>query len=194
MEKSQIKRLPREKSSSQQDDKWIVIGKVRKTVGLQGWLRVGIMTDFPERFKPGNSVYVQYVSGDVQTVVVSDWRDHFSGTALEVKFVGADDCESAAKFVNTVLVIPRSEREKLSSNTEFYPDELEGMKVISPEGEVVGSVLKLESDQPCPFILVNTDKDGEVMIPFRKVFIRAIDRKAGTVKLVEPISYHIPVE
>jgi 16S rRNA processing protein RimM len=181
-------------SAADPQDQWIVIGRVRKTVGLQGWLRVGILTDFPERFSPGSRVLLRKKSGEPEAVTVSDWREHFSGEVIELKFAGADDCDSAADFVNAELVIPKSDREKIRSNSEFYPDELEGMQVISPEGIIVGKVLKLESDVPCPYLLIVDDNSREVMVPFRKVFIRSIDRKTSTVKLVEPLSYHIPVE
>lgn len=178
-------------SPAWQDENWIVIGKIRKTVGLQGWLRVGILTDFPERFKPGKKVFIQKNSGDPEKFTIGAWREHFTGTALDLKIVGVDNCEDAQAFVNAMIVLPKADREKLRSDSEFYPDELEGMQVISPEGGVVGKVLRLESELPSPYVLIQTDDSREVMIPFRKVFISSIDRKTRTVRLVEPLSFHI---
>ncbi|MBU1106112.1 MAG: ribosome maturation factor RimM [Candidatus Riflebacteria bacterium] len=180
--------------SSAQEDSWLVVGKVRRTVGLKGWVRVGLMTDFPERFSPGNRVLVKRLSGDPEPTEIAEWRKHFSGDAVEVRFAGIDDCDAAATFVNTLLVIPKAEREQLRSNSEFYPDELTGMQVIAPDGEVSGEVVILEAEAACPYLVVKTSAGFEVMIPFRKVFISSVDRKARQVKLVEPVSFHVPVE
>ncbi len=190
----EIVRLKQEKSDEKAEDSWIAIGQVRKTVGLKGWLRVGLLTDYPERFQPGTRVFVQKKQGEPEPVVVSEWRGHFTETAIDIKFEGADDCDAAAVYVNTLLVIPRAQREKLRSNSEFYPDELVGMQVLGPDGEKSGQVVKLEAEAPCPYILVRATDATEVMIPFKKIFIRSVDRASGTVRLVEPVSFHIPVE
>lgn len=192
--KAEIVSLKPGKAENKPDDLWIAIGQVRKTVGLKGWLRIGLMTDYPDRFQPGSQLFVQKRFGEPETVVVSEWRGHFTDTAIDVKFEGADDCDAAAAFVNAMLVIPRSEREKLRSNTEFYPDELCGMQVVGPDGQPSGKVIKLEADAPCPYLLVQLPDSTEVMIPFRKIFIKSVDRAAGMVRLVEPVSFHIPVE
>ena len=176
-----------------QDDRWIAIGQIRKAVGLHGWLRVGILTDFPERFKPGNQVLVQRSDKEPESYTIAEERSHFSGAVLELKFAGIDDCESAQVFVHAMIVIPKAEREELCSDSEFYPDELEGMQVVSPQGQVVGKVLKLETDVPCPYVAIQADDDHEVLVPFRKVFIRSVDRKTRTLQLVESLSYHAVV-
>lgn len=194
---SEIIDLKAHKESGSSNDSWIAVGKVRKTVGLQGWLRIGLLTDYPDRFEPGSEIYIQKRFGEPEMAVVEDWRDHYSDTAIEIKIEGADDCDTASAYVNAMIVIPKDEREELDSDTEFYPDELEGMTVLSPEGGAVGEVVKLEADAPCPYILVKTTYDGkatEVMIPFIKKFVGAVDRAKKTVKLVEPISFHVPVE
>ncbi|HNX75182.1 MAG TPA: ribosome maturation factor RimM [Candidatus Rifleibacterium sp.] len=192
--KPEVVRLKQADSAEKAEDAWIIIGEVRKTVGLQGWLRVGLLTDYPERFKPGARVYVQNRQGEREPAVVCEWRGHFTGTAIDVKFEGADDCDAAAAYVNSSLVIPKSDREPLRSNSEFYPDELVGMQVIGPDGQPSGQVIKLEAEAPCPYILVQTAASLEVMIPFKKIFIKSVDRAAGTVRLVEPVSFHIPEE
>ncbi|MDD2998915.1 MAG: ribosome maturation factor RimM [Candidatus Riflebacteria bacterium] len=194
MSKSEVVRLKATGTSENTEDSWIAVGKVRRTVGLHGWLRIGLLTDFPERFKPGTRVFVQKRFGEPEPVVVSEWRDHFTDTAIDLKFEGADDCDTAAAFVNAMLVVPRSEREKLRGNSDFYADELEGMTVLSPDGKLAGKVLKLESEVPCPYILVLSTDSVEAMVPFRKIFIKSVDRGAKTVRLAEPLSFHIPVE
>jgi len=193
MSQPRIMRLNRQEASATEDS-WIVIGKVRRTVGLQGWIRIGMNTDYPERFSPGSQVMVKRLTGEPEPVEIEDWREHFSGDAIEIKFAGIDDCDAAATFVNTLLVIPRSEREQLSDDSEFYPDELTGMQVIGPDGEVSGVAVSLEVEVACPYLVVKTGDGSEVMIPFKKIFISSVDRKARQIRLVEPVAFHVPVE
>ena len=177
-----------------QKENWIAIGQIRKTVGLQGWLRVGLMTDFPDRFEPGEELLFKRLTGEPESVIVSEWRPHFAENAVDILVEGVDNCEAAAEYVNSLVVIPKEEREELDSDDEFYPDELEGMQVLSPGGVSCGIVIRMEADAPCPYLLVEANGIGEVMIPFRHDFISCVDKENKSLKLAEDISFHIPIE
>jgi 16S rRNA processing protein RimM len=176
------------------EEDWINIGQIRKTVGLKGWLRVCLMTDFPDRFEPGEELLLKKQFGSPESVIVSEWRPHFSENTVDILLEDVDDCDKAAKYVNRLVVIPKEEREDLDSDDEFYPDELEGIEVLSPEGKNCGTVLRMEADAPCPYLVVATKKDGEVMIPFRRDFVSGVNKNDRTLKLVEDVSFHVPVE
>lgn len=173
---------------------WIAIGQIRKTVGLKGWLRVSLMTDFPDRFEPGEELTLRKQNGSSESVIVSESRPHYTENTVDVHLEGIDDCDLAATYVNRLVVIPKDEREELDSDDEFYPDELEGFEVLSPEGEYCGKVVKMEADAPCPYLVVSTKEAGEVMIPFLQKFIGNISKENNNLKLIEPISFHIPIE
>lgn len=175
-------------------ENWIAIGQIRKTVGLQGWLRISLMTDFPDRFEPGEELLFKKQTGIPESVIVSEWRPHFAENAVDILVEGIESCEAAAEYVNSLVVIPKDEREELDSDDEFYPDELEGMKVLSPKGVCCGRVIRMEADAPCPYLLVSSEEAGEVMIPFRHDFISSVDKANNSLKLTEDISFHIPVE
>lgn len=182
------------KSQASKENNWIVIGQIRRKVGLQGWLRVGLMTDFPDRFEPGEELFLKNKFDELESVIVSEWRPHLAEGSVDIRLEEVDDCDKAAAYVNMLVVIPKEEREEIDSDDEFYPDELEGMKVLSPKGEVCGTVIKMEVDTAYPYLLVLTEEFGEVMIPFRLNFVRAVSRKDKTLELVEPVSFHLPVE
>ena len=178
---------------SNQDD-FVVIGQIRKTVGLKGWLRVSLMTDFPDRFEPGETISLKKQIGKPESVLVADWRPHFAENTVDILLDGIENCDEAANYVNRLVVISKDQREELDSDDEFYPDELEEMKVLSPEGIDCGKVIKMEADAPTPYLIVSTKDNGEVMIPFLHKFVGKIDKNNKTIKLVEPISFHIPIE
>lgn len=194
MSRPQIMNLSQLESTDSKNGSWLAIGKVLRTVGLQGWVRIGLKTDYPQRFCPGSFVYVKRLSGSPELIEIAEWREHFSGVAIEVRFDGIETCDNASDYVNTLLVIPYSEREELTDDTEFYPDELEGMKVIAPDGSDAGVVEKLEAEAASPYLVVRTVEQGEILIPFLKVFISSVDRKTRCLRLVKSVEFHIPVE
>ena len=190
---SEIIDLKQRKKAEAEANDFVTIGLVRKTVGLDGWLRITLLTDYPDRFEPESELTFKKHNGEPFTAVVEDWRDHFSETAIEIKLKGVDDCDEAAVYVNTSIVIPKSEREELEDD-EFYPDEFEGMTIISPEGKTEGKVKRFEAEAPGPYLEIKLANSTEIMVPFRKEFIKSVDKKNRTVKLLQPVSFHVPTE
>lgn len=178
-------------ASADSQEPWVAVGKIVKTTGLNGWVKVSLLSDNPSRFKKGARLYLKRRSGEVkEEIVVNAVKEHYMGETLNLLFDGIKNCEEAAGLVNSYLVIPKNLRQKLRDKNTFYPDELADMQVLSPEGDVVGHVVALESEVPSPYLVTQIDELGEVLIPFRKVFISEIDRKARTLRLVEPASVH----
>lgn len=167
----------------------IVIGKILKTVGLKGMLKVNMLTDFPERFAPGEVATVRRKDGSLEDWKIIQKRDHFTGTRVDILFDGISNRDEAADLVSCFLVIEKSERIELPEGS-FYSDELEGMAVFSG-GVNVGNVLTLESDVPSPYIDIDAGDLGEVMIPFRKQFLE-INKAERKVVLKQDISVHMP--
>lgn len=176
-----------------ENNSWVALGRLLKAVGLEGWVRVSILTDFPERFKPGAEYHFQLKSGSPVPCRIEDVREHFSESILEVKFEGLDDREAVSKFTGSYLVMPKSERAELDDES-FYPDEMVGLDVLSPEGLKVGKVKSLEADAPSPYLVVDSSEFGEVLIPFRKVFFSEISRKKAILKLSQKLITHVPVD
>jgi 16S rRNA processing protein RimM len=180
-------------ASGGDNDAWIAVGKLLRTVGLDGWVRVSLMTDYPERFEPGAEFYFQMKTGSPVPCQISDIRDHFSETLLEVKFEGCEDRDAVSAFIGAYLVIPKSERAE-ADDESFYPDEIQGLDLLSPEGEKVGKVVRLEADVPSPYLVIDSKEYGEVLIPFRKVFFSEISKKKALLKLKHRLVTHVPAE
>lgn len=181
------------KDFSEEQSEWVAIGKILKVIGLKGWVRVSIMTDFPNRFKEGAQFHIQTQTGSPVTCTIADVRKHYNENILELKFVGFDDRNAVLPFTGAYLVIPKSER-KPTDDSSFYPDEIQGMELISPSGEKVGMVLKLEVDAPCPYLVIDSRQYGEVLIPFRKVFFAEISKKKARLRLSQDLSVHVPID
>lgn len=179
-------------SLSEEQSEWVAVGKILKTIGLDGWVRMSIMTDFPDRFVPGAEFHFQTRAGSPVPCAIAEVRDHYAGDILEIRFAGLESRDEAMPFTGAYLVIPKSKREP-SDDSSFYPDEIQGLDILSPAGKKVGTVKKLEADAPSPYLVVDTDEFGEVLIPFRKVFFAEISKKKARLRLSQELSVHVPV-
>ena len=177
------------KASGKDAAEWAVVGTIVKVVGLKGLVRVLHNTDYPERFSPGAEFLAENRAGERRNLTIAEARPFSPDRPIEVRFEGIDQVETARELVGLRLMIPLSERVPPPADS-FYPDELKGMKVLSPTGEAEGAVVQLVTEVPSPYLLVATDRFGEVMIPFRQVFISGVDRAERAIRLREPIDHH----
>jgi 16S rRNA processing protein RimM len=178
-------------NSKKESDSWIAIGKLLRCVGLDGWVRVSIMTDYPERFAEGVEYHFQKKTGALQPCRIAEVRDHFSGNMVELRFAGYEHRDAITGFVGSYLVIPKSERAK-ADDESFYPDEIKDLDILDPEGKKVGRVVSLEADVPSPYLVISSDDYGEILVPFRKVFFSRISKKNKLLQLKDQLITHVP--
>jgi len=171
----------------------VVIARLSKAVGLQGWVRITMNTDNPERFTPGSVVHLRRQGQPETQLTVVDWRETSSPQQIDLMFEGIEDMDTARTLMPGEFVIDRSAR-ALPPPGAFYPDELEGMKVVGPQGDEEGVVERLVTEVPSPYLSVRSPRLGEVLVPYRLANFIAIDRGTRTVRLNEPLERHIPVD
>ncbi|HNW34185.1 MAG TPA: ribosome maturation factor RimM [Candidatus Ozemobacteraceae bacterium] len=171
----------------------VVIARLSKAVGLQGWVRITMNTDNPERFMPGTVLNLRRQGQPVTPLKVVDWRETSSPEMIDLMFEGIEDMDTARNLMPGEIVIDRNDRVPPPPGA-FYPDELEGMKVVGPQGDEEGVVERLVTEVPSPYLSVRSPKFGEVFVPYRLANFIAIDRGTRTVRLNEPLERHIPVD
>lgn len=170
-----------------------VIARLAKAVGLQGWVRITMNTDNPERFAPGAELNLRRQGQPLTRLKVVDWRQTSSPAQIDLMFEGIEDMDTARTLLPGEFVIDRAERVPPPPGA-FYPDELEGMSVVGPAGEEEGVVERLASEVPSPYLIVRSVRLGEVFVPYRLANFASIDRETRTIRLNEPLERHIPVE
>jgi 16S rRNA processing protein RimM len=178
---------------SSRGENWITVGRVVKVVGLKGWVKVLSNSDNPERFRKGATLFMESATGDFQEVSILDSRSRGTTDTLDLLFEGSTDSESAKLFIGKTLMIPFSLRRDPPKDS-FYPDEVNGMTVLAADGTEIGCVERLEAQVPSPYLVIRGASFGEVMIPFRKIFVASIDRVRRVLVLAVPIENHLPVE
>lgn len=170
----------------------ILIGRIVRAVGLNGWVKVSLMTDFPERLAVGRKIRIRRPGGDVESRRVAGVKPTISEDFFDLLLEGVGSRDEAQALRGCELVIPAGDR-RVPQQDCFYPDELPGMTVLDRNGLSVGEVVSLEAGGPAPYLTVRSLQAVEVLIPFRKVFIGDINRTSRTVRLSGLLEDHIPV-
>lgn len=152
---------------------FLAIGRVVGAFGLQGEVKVEILTDFPERFGLLEVVYL----GDPPTpVALEGVRPHKQLVIL--KLAGYDDRTSAETLRGQEILIPTSEAMPLEEG-EYYVHEIEGLDVWTTEGEFLGVVDEVLFTGGNDVYVVRTPEGREVLLPAIEDVIREVDLEHG---------------
>lgn len=148
----------------------IVIGKIGKTYGVHGWLKIHSYTE------PANNIlsYQPWLikqHGQWQEIEVVGGREH--GPGVVVKFSNYDDPESASHFTGSEIAIYRDELPPPEKG-EFYWADLEGLQVVNLKGIELGivdhlftagndiMVIKGKRERLIPFVMDQTVKSVDL--------------------------------
>ena len=148
---------------SQSEDK-IIIGKLGKTRGLDGTLKIIPLTDFEGRFDELKKIFV---GGKIMSV---EKVKHIGGEIF-IKFFGVDNREFAKTFTNKFLTVEKKDAAPLEDG-EFYTFDIIGCEVFDGEkffGKVE-NVLKTGSND-----VFQVKGEREILIPALKSVVKKID-------------------
>jgi 16S rRNA processing protein RimM len=161
----------------------VTIGKVIKTFGVKGEMKIEPLTDFPERFRNLHRVYLVSPAGKEVVCEVRSARN--AGGAIYLLFTGYNTPEKAKVLNGWLLKIPESETVPLPDGS-YYWFELIGMEVVSESGEKLGAIVDIfQTGSNDVYVLKKGRK--EIYIPATKEVIRQIDKKARrmTIRVLE---------
>jgi 16S rRNA processing protein RimM len=152
----------------------ITIGKVQKTHGVKGEIKIGPLTDHPERFTELRRVYLTSSRGESKECAVRSVR-YMDGTPV-VLLEGYNTPEQARLLNGWLLQVPQEETVPLPEG-QYYWFELIGMEVVSEAGEKLGTIVDIfETGSNDVYVMKAGSK--EVYLPATKEIIRQVDRAA----------------
>jgi 16S rRNA processing protein RimM len=166
----------RENKQPGKQTEYITIGEVLGAWGLKGAFRVRPLTDFPERFEPGETVFIEGVPHVIQS---SSWQKD----GVIVTLPGIDTPEAAAGMRRKNLDIPATELRELPAG-QYYQFDIIGMEVLTVDGVVLGKVTNILDCGNDVYIVKGETK--EILIPATKDVIKNIDLKSKRIT-IEPI-------
>ena len=163
--------------SGPEPPRYLAVGRLRKPHGLKGECAVFPLSDTPDRvFTPGRSLWRLALDGGVlgDPVVIERSRPFHREWLL--KFRGLDDRQSLEEWRGQFLGAPADQLDPPAPD-EIYVHELDGFAVRDGQGEALGLVTALYQ-LPSGLTLEVQGPHREFLMPFRKDFVRQVDRSA----------------
>ena len=161
----------------------IVLGKITSVHGVRGEVKIYSFTDPIDNLldyrhwtlkRDGEVKQVELVSGRLQ------------GKVLVAKLKGLDDREVARTYAGFDICVPREQLPDLEDG-EFYWHQLEGLKVIDLQGQLLGRIDHLLETgandvmvvKPCAGSL----DDRERLLPYTEQCVQQVDLAAGEMRV-----------
>ena len=159
----------------------VSIGKITKHQGNKGEVKAIPFTDNPERFELLDEVLL--VKGDR---IISKEIEYlrFYKNFIILKLDGVDDLEQASEYRNYLIQIPEEEKMPLPEG-EYYIDDLIGFKVLTEDGQELGSLTEVMKNAGTDIFLVKGGS-AEYMIPAARAIITKIDQTAARIVINPP--------
>jgi 16S rRNA processing protein RimM len=161
----------------------LVVGRVLRPHGVRGEVVVEIHTDSPtERFAVGSVLATDPAAAG--PLRVDEVRSH-QGRLL-VTFDGFADRDVADRLRGVLLLVDSAEIADPTDPDEFHDHQLVGLRVETPEGEVLGHVVRVDH-APASDLLVLRLTDGRpALVPFVRAIVPEVDVAAGRMVVTPP--------
>lgn len=159
------------------------VAKILTTHGLNGEVKVQVITDFPEdRFETGVKLKLKN-SEQVLTVKAGRLFKQF----WLVQFEEITSIDQAEKLRGQILVISEEDQQELPEGFYYYHDIL-GCQVLDQEsGERIGKIVEIETPGANDIWLVKEDNGKEFWLPYIDQVVKKVDiaEKKVYVELME---------
>ncbi len=163
--------------------------RLTKAHGLKGALKIELYTDAPEqRFIPGASFALQVPSsspwhGKRLTLTELKW---FNGQPVAF-FEDVVDRTAAESLVKAVLWIEVEAAEESTEEDAWYDHQLVGLRVLRGGAEI-GAIARVDHLPAQDLLAVSVPgREDEVLVPFVKAIVTAVDVTAGTLTVDPPL-------
>jgi 16S rRNA processing protein RimM len=163
------------------------VGRLTKAHGLKGAIKIEMFTDDPDsRFTPG-AVFT------LQVPTSSSWHGK-TLELIELKwynshpvafFKGVPDRSAAETLLKAILWVDQDLTEIPAEEDAWFDHQLLGLAVIR-DGARVGTVSQIDHFPAQDLLTVKTD-NGDVLVPFVKAIVSAVDVAAGTLTVTPPV-------
>ncbi len=166
---------------------YLAVGNIVGVHGIRGEVKVELLTDYPERFSPGATLYLG-PEGLARPVRIEAARPH-KGMML-VKFAGVPDRNAAELLRDTLLLIPEEQAMPLGEN-ENYAHDLVGLQVETTDGRVIGKLAEILYTGANDVYVVNRP-GAEVLIPALNEVVVQVNLEAGRMVVQLPEGLEAP--
>jgi 16S rRNA processing protein RimM len=180
---------------------WVVLAHLLRPQGRKGEVLAELFTDFPERFEDQRRVFLAapgFAGEEAEArsaEVVAFWLPVGKNEGRVVlQFDGIDTISDAESIAGQDVLVPREERLRLEDDS-VYISELIGCTVYDgslPVGVVDDVQFATTADggrrleDAAPLLAVRSPEGDEILIPFAKAFLLAVDTEARRIEMTLP--------
>ena len=162
------------------------VGRLTKAHGLKGAIKIELYTDDPaRRFVPGAVFTLQVPTSSPwhgKTLELAELK-WFNSHAVAF-FKDVPDRTTAETLIKAILWVDQDLAESPEEEDAWFDHQLVGLAVMR-DGVKVG-VVSLVDHLPAQDLLHVTTDAGEVLVPFVKAIVPAVDVAAGTLTATPP--------
>ncbi|MEG0874062.1 MAG: ribosome maturation factor RimM, partial [Clostridiales bacterium] len=172
------------------EDIMIDVGRIVAVHGIKGEVKVASLSSNPRRFKKGSKLTIEKTGELAAIATVRPQNDLFL-----IRFEGVEDRNTAEILKGSMLQIPQEDAAPLP-NGEYYFFQLEGLEVITEEGESLGTITDLMANGANDVYRVDMGNNDYLLLPALKQVVKKVDleNKKMTVALLpgllEVCKYH----
>lgn len=154
---------------------YLAVGRITGAHGIRGEVKVEVLTDYPERFRPGAQLFLGS-EAEAQPVRVAAMRPHHE--MLLVKLDAVPDRTTAETLMGQLLLIPEAEAMPLGED-ENYAHDLLGLSVETKEGRDLGKVTDVLATGANDVYVVRGAEGKELLIPALRAVVLRVDLATG---------------
>ena len=153
--------------------RYLLVGRILRPHGVRGELRVGILTDHPDRLAQHAHFYLAHAKSPdkVRRYSVRGLRLHKK--SLLLKLDGCDDRNAADELRGMLVQIPIEDAVPLEEG-EYYLFQLVGVRVEAESGEWLGQIVEVIETGANEVYVVRGPR-GEVLLPGVDDVVRELD-------------------
>jgi 16S rRNA processing protein RimM len=164
------------------------VGRLRRPHGVHGEIQMDVLTDFPERIRPGATLFAGPEHTPLKVRAVR-WHNR----VMLIAFTGLNTPEQVGELRSQILSVTADDRPPLEED-EYYYHQIIGLRVIDDEGRLLGTVSSiLETGANDVYVIVpgagepGTGAPGrparELLLPATEETILAVDLDKGEMKV-----------
>ncbi len=156
---------------------FLAVGKLRRPHGVRGELSMEILTDFPERIRPGMTLYV----GEDRRPLRLRLRRQADPDLL-VAFDGYSSPEAAAELRNLIVCIQAENCPPLPDG-EYYHHQLLHKQVVADDGRALGILTEILETGANDVAVIRPPSGAEMLLPLIDSVLLGVDEARGEVRV-----------
>ncbi len=156
----------------------LVLGRISGLFGVTGWVKVYSHTAPRENIL---SYQPWYLRQDKQWREIRLLDGRKQGKGLVALLQGCDDRDQAAALMGCDIAVPRDQLDDLAED-EYYWADLQGLEVITIEGQKLGRVSHLFETGANDVLVVKGDRERLIPYVWEQV-VKKVDLDAGEMQV-----------